>query len=92
MLNIVPKKREHVSSYNTRNKEDYIFPRCRLQLFRTSFVPDAVKQWNLLKVEVQSIHSGKIWKKKLKIHHNFFFILASDIPISFIQSWDITVY
>ena len=44
LLNIVPKKREHVSSYNTRNKKDYIIPRCRLQLFRNSFIHDAVKQ------------------------------------------------
>ena len=41
LLNI----REHVSSFNTRNKKDYIIiPRCRLQLFRNSFIHDAVKQ------------------------------------------------
>ena len=40
LLNIVPKKREHESSYNTRDKEDYITPRCRLQLFRNSFIPE----------------------------------------------------
>ena len=42
LLNIVPMKREHVSSYITRNKEGYIIPRCRLQLFRNSFIHDGV--------------------------------------------------
>ena len=31
LRNIVLKKRELVPSYNTRNKEDYIIPRCRLK-------------------------------------------------------------
>ena len=44
LLDIVSKKREHVSSYNTRNKEGYIIASCRLQLFKNSFIPDAVKQ------------------------------------------------
>ena len=66
LLNIVPKKREHVSSYNTRNKEDYIIPRCRLQLFRNSFIPDAVKQWNLLKVEVREVISISSFRKNLE--------------------------
>ena len=77
LLNIVPKKSEHVSSYNTRNKEDYIIPGCRLQLFRNSFILDAVKQWNLLQVEVREAISinpfRKNLEKKLKVHPHFFF-------------------
>ena len=66
-------KREHVSSYNTRNKEDYIIPRCRLQLFRNSFIPDALKQWNLLKVEVRDAISIHSLRKKWKSIFIFFF-------------------
>lgn len=51
--NIVPNKHENVSKYNTRNKEQFIIPRCRLELFKKSFVPDAVKQWNLLKLDTR---------------------------------------
>ena len=47
------------------NKEDYIIPRCRLQLFRKAFIPDAVKQWNLLKEEVREAISINSFRKKL---------------------------
>lgn len=48
------------------NKEDYIVPRCRLQLFRNSFIPDAVKQWNLLKEEVREAISINSFRKNLE--------------------------
>ena len=89
LLNIIPKKREHVSSYNTRNKEDYIIPRCRLQLFGNSFIPDAVKQWNLLKVEVREAISINSFRKNLELKVESspsFFLLSSDIQILFIQN------
>ena len=77
LLYIVPKKREHVSSYIARNKEDFIIPRCRLQLFSNSFIPDAVKQWNLLKVEVReaiSINSFREnFETKVKSPPSLFF-------------------
>ena len=79
----------------TRNKEDYIIPRWRLQLFRNSFIPDAIKQWNLLKEEVREVISINSFRKNLQTKLKFqlhIFLLASDILISFIQSWDITVY
>lgn len=63
LKDIVPNKREHVSTYNTRNKQDFIVPRCRLELFRNSFVPDATKQWNLLKTDTREAVSVKTLEK-----------------------------
>ena len=46
---IIPDKYKNVSSCNTRNKQNYFIPRCRLKSFKKSFVPDSIRLWNLLK-------------------------------------------
>jgi hypothetical protein len=43
---IVPGIRNTVSGYVTPNSSDYSLPKCRLQLFNKSFIPDTVKKWN----------------------------------------------
>ena len=53
LRDIVPKKHENVSKYNTRNKDQFIVPRCNLELFKKSFVPDAIKHWNSLNIEAR---------------------------------------
>ena len=53
--------------HTTHNKEDYNIPRCRLHLLRIVFIPDAVKQWSLLKVEVrEAISINSFLKKNLE--------------------------
>ena len=63
---ILSREHVHVPSYNTRNEEDDIIPWCRLELFRTSFIPDAVKQWKLLKVEKREAISINSFRKNLE--------------------------
>ena len=65
LLNIVPKKREHVSSYNTCYKEDYILPRCSLQLFKNSFTPDAEKTMEFIKSSSKVSHLNQFIPEKL---------------------------
>ena len=49
-----PSTRRRESKYNTRNREDYTIPKCRLELYRKSFVPDTIKKWNSLNVSVRN--------------------------------------
>ena len=32
--------------YNTRNEEKYLVPTCKLDIFKKSFIPDAICKWN----------------------------------------------
>ena len=43
---------EKNSQYNTRNEEKYIVPKCRLDIFKKSFIPDAIWKWNVLSNDV----------------------------------------
>lgn len=47
-----PKKHEDVSKHNTRNKDQFIIPRCT-----RSFVPDAVKHLNSFNAEAGTSQS-----------------------------------
>lgn len=42
LFDIIPNKRENISQYNTRNKDQFNVPKCRLDLLKKSFVPNAV--------------------------------------------------
>ena len=65
LKNIVPMVRNSVSNYNTRNSFDYSLPKCRLELYNKSFVPDTVRKWNSLSNETREITSIGIFKRKL---------------------------
>ena len=65
ITNIFPKKRTNTSIYNTRNSENYSFPKCRLQLFKCSFIPTVVNEWNALSVDTHQSDSIRIFKKQL---------------------------
>lgn len=60
LLDILPKKRKHVSPYSTCNKYNYILPRCRLEFYGISFIPDGVRQWNLMNAEVRENLETKV--------------------------------
>ena len=40
------------AQYNTRNEEKYLVPTCKLDIFRKSFIPDAICKWNDLPNDV----------------------------------------
>ncbi|XP_055995247.1 uncharacterized protein LOC125672352 isoform X1 [Ostrea edulis] len=62
---IIPYKHENISLYNTRNNDKFYIPKCRLELFKKSFVPDSVKQWNLLNVETREAISINSFRKNI---------------------------
>ena len=41
-------KRCNASSYSTRNSQNFSLPKCRLQLYKTSLVPNVIWEWNTL--------------------------------------------
>ena len=64
-VTLFQKKHENVSEYNTRNKDQFIFPRCNLELFKKSFVPDTTKYWNSLSIEARASTSINTFRKYL---------------------------
>ena len=62
---IFPSTRGSLSRYNTRNTSDYSIPKCRLQVFKKSFVPDVINHWNLLQIEAREATSLTIFKKHI---------------------------
>jgi hypothetical protein len=61
--NPLPSKRGAISNYNTRNSEDYTIPKCRLEVFNKTFIPDTVRKWNSLSSELTGSTSIKDFKK-----------------------------
>ena len=62
---IYPKKRTNASIYNTRNSEDYSIPKCRLQLYKCSFIPTFVNEWNALSVDTRQSDSIRIFIEQI---------------------------
>ena len=46
--------------YNSRNEEMYIVPKCRLDIFKKSFIPDDICKWNALPNDVHVIKSSTL--------------------------------
>ena len=72
--NLVPDYLKHIfsstrsreSKYNTRNRNDYTIPKCRLELYRKSFVPDTINKWNSLNVSVKNKPSFSSFKNNIR--------------------------
>ena len=63
--NIFPIKRTNTLIFNTRNSENYSIPKCRLQLYKCSFIPTVVNEWNALSVDTRQSDSIRIFKKTI---------------------------
>ena len=50
-------KRCNASSYTMRNSQNYSLPKCCLQLYKTSFVPTVIGEWNTLPHEIRDAPS-----------------------------------
>ena len=61
----IPCKTNNFSSYNLRNGDNYIIPKCRLELYKKSFVPDAISKWNSLNIESRQAISIKEFRKSI---------------------------
>jgi hypothetical protein len=53
ILDIFPNIRSHASNYVTRNSQDYSIPKCRLHIYKNSFVSTAIQKWNALPLETR---------------------------------------
>ena len=60
ITNIFPKKRTNTSIYNIRNSENYSIPKC-FQLYKWSFIPSVVNEWNALSVDTRQSDSIRIF-------------------------------
>ena len=50
---IIPNTRGNDSAYRTRNNENYTLPKCRLDAFKKSFVPDTIHIWNSVSLDIR---------------------------------------
>lgn len=66
-MDIFPNKRATVSNYTTRNAQNYSIPKCRLELYKSSFVPTVVDKWNTLSTDVRETDSVRICKEKIHV-------------------------
>lgn len=57
-------KRCNASAYHTRNSQDYNVPVCRLQIYKSSFVPTVVNEWNSLPLDTRDSSSLSLFKNK----------------------------
>ena len=64
ITNIFPEKRINTLMYNTRNSENYCIPKCRLQLYKSSFIPTVVNEWNTLTLDTRKSDSIRIYTTK----------------------------
>ena len=48
---IIPNTRVNDSAYRTRNNENHTLPKCRLDAFKKSFVPDTIHIWNSVSLD-----------------------------------------
>ena len=64
LSSLVPLSVSETSRYNLRNAADYTTITCRTQLYYSSFVPSAVREWNELPEvakQISSLHSFKLF-------------------------------
>jgi len=53
LQNLLPPTVSNTSHYNLRNSEDYRIPKYRLQLTKSSFIPNTCEFWNTLPQQVK---------------------------------------
>ena len=62
----LPPLTSDVSGYALRNSDNYVLPRCRLQVFQRSFVPSSVSLWNNLNLAIRNSRSISNFKNEIK--------------------------
>lgn len=56
----------NVNNYNLRNKQALQNPFCRLQLFKRSFIPTGIRQWNNLAAEIKLLSTVHTFKQHIR--------------------------
>ena len=65
LQDLVPPNVHQVSNRNLRNQTDFTIPRSRTNLYDSSFIPTATREWNSLPAEIKSSTSISIFKRML---------------------------
>ena len=55
-----------VTNYRVRNINDYTIPRCRLSLYKSSFIPSVINLWNSLENDIRNTRTFDTFKINLK--------------------------
>lgn len=63
LTKIFPSTRSQDSSYTTRQSQNYSIPKCRLNIYKSSFVPTAIHLWNGIPLEIRNLPTLKSFKK-----------------------------
>lgn len=63
LTKIFPSTRSHDSTYTTRQSQNYSIPKCRLNIYKSSFVPTAIHLWNGIPLEIRNLPTLKSFKK-----------------------------
>ena len=77
LQDLVPPNLHQISNRNLRNQTDFTIPRSRTNLYDSSFIPTATREWNSLPAEIKSSTSISIFKRmlnrdKIKVPSFFF--------------------
>ena len=67
LQNILPSIRSHESNYVTRQSQNYSIPKCRLNIYKSSFVPLAIDEWNSVPMEIRQSSSINSFKQRLHV-------------------------
>lgn len=66
LSDLVPEQVQDSSHYNLRNADDYLAINARTSLYRNSFLPTAVREWNNLSPDIKSSPTLAIFKSNMK--------------------------
>ena len=67
LFNCLPPVTSDVNSYNLRNNQNYVPPRCRLRTSASSFIPSTVSLWNNLDILIRNSPTLSSLKNRLKV-------------------------
>ena len=65
LMDILPNMRCNTSIYSTRNSQNYDIPKCRLQTYKSTFIPTVVNEWNSIPLETRNLQSMSKFKSKI---------------------------
>jgi hypothetical protein len=67
---LLPPRTHERSRYNTRNQSDFTIYKCNTELYKSSFFPKTVSEWNKLPTPVKESESVAIFKTRIKSNIN----------------------
>ena len=68
----MPNIRSKESMYVTRQSQNYNIPKSRLNIYKSSFVPKAIDEWNAIPLEIRQSSTLASFKNSLNTLKPFF--------------------